>query len=48
LTNNTEVLPKKIKKQKIIIKQQVIDNFNKVYAENCDNKKMSRKMRGFS
>jgi hypothetical protein len=37
-----------MKKPKIFIKQQVIDNFDRVYAENCDNKKMSRKMRGFS
>jgi len=30
------------------VKQKVIDDFDKMYALNCDNKEMNKRQRGFS
>ena len=47
LENRIEALPKK-QKQKVSVKQKVIDDFDRMYLENCDNKKMNIKHRGVS
>ena len=35
-------------KEKISVKASFLEEFNRKYLENCDNKHMSRKMRGVS
>lgn len=42
------MLPKRRNDKKVSVKQSVIDDFDKMYFENCDNKKMNTKMRGVS
>lgn len=34
---------KRPEKQKVQVKQKVIEDFNRMYLENCDNKKMNIK-----
>ena len=48
LSNYTEKLPKRQKNKKVSIKQSVIDDFDKMYLDNCDNKAMNTKQRGVS
>jgi hypothetical protein len=44
-----EIVENPIKiKDKISVNQKTIDDFDKLYAQNCDNKKMSLKARGLS
>ena len=47
LKNYIEELPKKLK-PKVTVKQSFIDDFDRMYLENCDNKRMSIKNRGLS
>jgi hypothetical protein len=47
LKNYVEELPKKVK-NKVSVNQSFLDDFDRMYRENCDNRKMAIKARGIS
>lgn len=42
------MLPKRKQNKKVTVKQEFIEDFDRMYLENCDNKKMNTKQRGIS